>query len=144
MELKYLNHKEFGIDVTAFSKYISKLSKFIDEAEGVLNVVFVNDPYIHSLNKAYRGQDKPTDVLSFNYMERDMGILGEVYISVQTAKRQAGGHGHSLSDELIKLIVHGILHVFGHDHELDADYKKMFAIEKKVLGRIAGELILDH
>lgn len=141
MEIKYLNQEEFGIDTKAFSAYLKKLEKATPLQAGLLNVVFVNDKYIRALNKAYRGKDKATDVLSFPYYEGD--LVGEVYLSVETAKRQAKDHKHNLEDELIKLIVHGILHVHGFDHEKDEDYRKMFAVEKAVLGKIAGELLLS-
>jgi len=134
MEVKYLNHKEFGIKVLPFSSYIEKISDSIDVHEGILNVVFVNDQYIRALNKAYRDKDEPTDVLSFSYDSDN--LIGEVYVSTETAGRQAKEHKHSLSDELVRLIVHGILHVHGFDHEREEDYKDMFAVEKSVLGEI--------
>ena len=102
--------------------------------DGVLNVVFVNDAHIHSLNKEYRKIDKPTDVLSFNYQDEVGGeLVGEVYISVETAERQAKEYKHTLSDELHKLFVHGFLHIHGYDHENDEDYAVMSALEEKVL-----------
>lgn len=144
MEVKYVNQGEFGIDTKPFSKYISKLKKATTLHGGELNVVFVNDQYIRALNKSYRGKDAPTDVLSFNYeMEgSDSQLLGEVYISVETAKRQAKEHKHTFGDEIVKLIVHGILHIHGYDHEKDSDYKKMYKIEHEVLGKVAGGLFL--
>lgn len=141
MEVKYVNQDEFEIDVAPFSSYTKKLSASIATQGGLLNVVFVNDKYIRAINKAYRSKDEPTDVLSFPYNEGQ--LVGEVYISVETATRQAKDQKHSLSDELIKLIVHGILHIHGYDHEQDDDYKKMFEVEKKVLGNIAGEILLS-
>lgn len=139
MKLNYLNQKDFGIEVGPFLPYIKKLSDQIEVKEGVLNVIFVSDEYIHALNKAYRDKDKPTDVLSFTYDQSE--LIGEVYISFETAERQAIDHDHSTQDEIIKLIVHGILHVHGFDHEEDDDYKEMFAIEEVVLGEIAGEFM---
>lgn len=135
MEVKYLNQEEFKVDTTSFKGFLRKLEGTIRVQDGILNVVFVNDPYIRALNKAYRDKDQSTDVLSFAYGAD--GLLGEVYVSVETASRQAKEHRHSLADELIRLIVHGILHVHGYDHEEEADYKKMFALEKKILGLIA-------
>ena len=133
MEVKYLNQEEFEIETKPFSPYIKKLSKAIVVMGGKLNVVFVNDKYIRALNKAYRGKDKVTDVLSFEYGPDD--LIGEVYVSVETAERQAKER-KPLSDELIRLIVHGILHIHGYDHEDDDDYKEMLAVEKVVLGKI--------
>jgi probable rRNA maturation factor len=105
--------------------------------DGVFNVVFVNDKYIHSLNKQYRKKDKPTDVLSFSYIDtpdfKDTGLIGEIYISVPTAKRQAKEFKVILKDELNKLFVHGFLHVYGHKHDSEKDFKKMNKIENEVL-----------
>lgn len=141
MELNYLNHLDFKIEPKDFSFYLKQLENKTKLMEGVLNVVFVTDPYIQALNKAYRAKNKPTDVLSFNYQDQGSDLLGEVYISVDTAKKQAAEHGHDLEDELIKLLVHGILHIHGFDHENDEDYKVMYALEKSVLGSIAGPFI---
>ncbi len=134
MEIKYLNQDEFNIEVGHFSSYLEKLSDSINLMDGILNIVFVNNQYIQSLNKAYRSKDVPTDVLSFFYGEDD--LLGEIYISAEKAKSQSIEYKHSLSDELIRLIVHGTLHIHGYDHENDEDYKKMLALEKKILGEI--------
>ncbi len=135
MKIHFLNHQEWGIDDKVFRPFILKLQKAIRVHEGDFNVVFVNDPYIHQLNKAYRGKDKPTDVLSFNYDDKSMDLAGEIYISVETAKKQARDFKHSLQEELSKLFVHGFLHIHGYDHESEKDYKKMHAIEVKVLGK---------
>ena len=141
MELNYLNHLDFKIEPKDFTAYLKRLESKIELMEGVLNVVFVTDPYIQALNKAYRAKNKPTDVLSFNYQDQGSDLLGEVYISVDTAAKQAVEHGHGLVEELIKLLIHGILHVHGFDHEEDEDYKVMYALEKAVLGPIAGPFI---
>ena len=135
MEVKYLNQEEFKIEVKPFSAYIKKLGQAVEAMDGILNVVFVNDKYIRALNKAYRSKDEPTDVLSFSYGPED--LIGEVYVSVETAGRQAKEYKHPLSDELIRLIVHGILHIHGYDHEEDEDYKEMFEVERRVLGGLA-------
>ena len=86
-------------------------------------------------NKAYRKKDKPTDVLSFNYDTgiEGGGLIGEVYISVDTAKRQAKEYKQTISAELSKLFVHGFLHIHGYDHEKTSDFKKMSAVEDKIL-----------
>ena len=141
MEIKYLNQEDFEIDTKPFSRYLKKLEKETALQKGLINVVFVNDKYIRALNKAYRGRDEATDVLSFPYYEGE--LVGEVYLSVETAKRQAKDHRHDLSDELIKLLIHGVLHIHGFDHEEDGDYQKMYAVERAVLGQIAGEFMME-
>lgn len=79
----------------------------------------MTDHEIRSLNRQYRGKDKPTDVLSFPLAdELHPFLLGDVVISVETAARQAQRRGHSLREELQILLIHGILHLLGYDHEV--------------------------
>ena len=87
-----------------------------------LSLLLVNDVQIRQLNKRYRKINRPTDVLAFPMLEGDAfpprsQLLGDVVISLETAKRQAKGVGHSLGQELRILLVHGILHLLGYDHE---------------------------
>lgn len=137
MRVTFINSKEWGIETGQFKAVIRRLKTHLPSARGVLNVVFVNDPYIRALNKQYRKKDSATDVLSFPYLNSPdfplTHLLGEVYISVPTAKRQAKEFRQTLTDELCKLLVHGCLHVFGYDHEREEDYKEMSALEKKIL-----------
>lgn len=139
MKVHYINVEEWGIDEAQFVPFLERLKIHIPDIDGDLNVVFVNDDYIHSLNKAYRGKDKPTDVLSFPYLEapdfEETKLIGEIYISIPTTKWQAEEKSETFEDELNKLFVHGFLHIYGHDHELDDDYKKMYDAECDVLQR---------
>lgn len=138
MKVHFINSEDWEIDEAQFNVYIDRLKSHVPAVEGVLNVVFVDDSYIQALNKNYRHKDKPTDVLSFSYLgvsnlDEEMGLIGEVYISVPTAKRQAEEFNWPLSNELSKLFVHGFLHIFGYDHETDEEYAEMNAIENAVL-----------
>lgn len=80
-------------------------------------IAFISDQKIRSLNKQFRGIDKATDVLSFPSDEPDQ--LGDVAISVATAMRQAKENGLTLDEEIAQLILHGLLHLNGYDHETD-------------------------
>jgi probable rRNA maturation factor len=85
-----------------------------------LSVELVGDRRMRRLNRQYRGLDRPTDVLAFPMrvgLCPASSLLGDVVISVHTADRQARAAGHSLDHELITLLVHGILHLLGYDHE---------------------------
>lgn len=103
-----------------------------------LMLTLVSDREIHKLNKEYRGVDKPTDVLSFSYFgeERFPGddVVGEIVISVPTARRQAKDHKKTLHQELQFLFLHGLLHVFGFDHITRGERKKMFDLQDKIIG----------
>jgi probable rRNA maturation factor len=81
-----------------------------------LGVRFVGDREMRRVNRQFRGKDKPTDVLSF---PGDEGHLGDILISVPTARRQATEAGHGIDRELKTLLLHGVLHCLGHDHETD-------------------------
>lgn len=103
-----------------------------------VSITFANDEFVRRLNNQYRGVDQPTDVLAFAMQEgKDQHIqpqlLGDIVISVETAKRQAALMGHSLNNELIVLLIHGILHLIGYDHVNEEDSKKMHNIEKAIL-----------
>src|SRR3989339_101195 len=119
-----------------------KVSKklFLDtlkRAEEVLNfdrdksleLVLISDQEIRKLNKVYRGKDKATDVISFSFKEAEIfpneKSLGEIYISVETAKKQAKDLNHSFEYELRFLFIHGLLHVFGYDHRTDEEERRM-------------------
>lgn len=116
------------------------LSAFgLDEAE--LSIVLCDDAFIHPLNRDWRGKDRPTDVLSFAQREgeeadEDDPVLGDVVISLETAARQAEERGHPLGHELRVLLVHGICHLLGYDHEVDDEAEEMEALERDLLSEL--------
>ncbi len=137
MDIQFINTKEWMVDGEVFTPYIVRAASELPGKEGDLNVVFVDDQEIQRLNKDYRKKDSPTDVLSFSYLEsvdfKETGLIGEIYISVETAKRQAEEIGWSLDQELIKLFVHGLVHIYGYDHETDEGYEEMSALERRII-----------
>ncbi|MCX6007013.1 MAG: rRNA maturation RNase YbeY [Chloroflexi bacterium] len=112
-----------------------------------VDCVITNNTTIHRLNKLYRGIDSPTDVLSFGLSDRqpvsdtvafpvapgEVLSLGEIIISYERTVEQAAAHDNTVEQELNLLMVHGTLHLLGHDHEDNADARKMRAWEKKIL-----------
>jgi probable rRNA maturation factor len=119
--------------------------------EGEVSVSFVDDEEIHALNRAYRGVDRPTDVLSFALEEGDdfpapdgtLPVLGDIVISVPTAVRQAAEYGHSVERETGFLLVHGFLHLLGYDHDTEEAEREMFGLQEEVLqglGLTRGEV----
>ncbi|RFU65749.1 rRNA maturation RNase YbeY [Peribacillus glennii] len=109
-----------------------------------LSVTFVDNNRIRDINKEYRGKDAPTDVISFAMEE--MGedeveivgadiprMLGDIIISLDKAREQAGEYGHSFERELGFLALHGLLHLLGYDHMNEADEKVMFGKQKEIL-----------
>jgi probable rRNA maturation factor len=104
----------------------SGLARFVNRArvavrlEGEVEVLLTSDAAIKRLNKAFRGKNKATDVLSFPAPLEAEGLAGDLAVSLDTAARQAAEHGHSLRDEVRILLLHGLLHLAGEDHETDA------------------------
>ena len=103
---------------------------------GEVAVVLAGDALLRRLNRAYRGKDRPTDVLSFPGDGGESG-LGDVVISVATAERNARGLGRTLLQELDVLALHGFLHLLGYDHETDdGTMDRLEArLRKRLLGR---------
>ena len=102
-----------------------------------VSVTFVDNEAIRELNRDYRGKDTPTDVLSFPMMEFEMPevyvSLGNIVISVETARRQAEEYGHSLKRELCFLCAHSALHLLGYDHETEDEREEMEAKQREIL-----------
>lgn len=107
-----------------------------------VNVLFTGDRAMRTLNRRYRGKDRPTDVLSFSFREGAFpqvqpDLLGDIIIAVPVAERQAREQGHSLRREFERLLVHGVLHLAGYDHEQDAAASvRMQRKELELLGRL--------
>ncbi|MGQ0694420.1 MAG: rRNA maturation RNase YbeY [Nitrospiraceae bacterium] len=110
----------FAVRQASLVRVIERVLAAVGEAQSELSVELVGDPRMRLLNREYRKQDRPTDVLAFPMRESDNPyptLLGDVVISVPTALRQASEAGRSLDDELATLLVHGVLHLCGYDHE---------------------------
>jgi probable rRNA maturation factor len=125
-----------GVESKLLSKIAHRALEVLGLSKVELSIVLVSDAQIKRLNRLYRNKDKPTDVLSFPIGEKVNGwlILGDIVISVDTAKRQAQELGYSLEEELKRLLVHGLVHLLGYDHELGGEEeKKFFELEEFVL-----------
>ena len=109
--------RRFKIDTAAWATVATKALAAIGKHESSVTIAFVSDKRIRELNQQFRGVDKATDVLSFP--DEDPGNLGDVAISVETAARQAKDNGLSFDNEVAQLILHGLLHLSGYDHETD-------------------------
>lgn len=116
-----------------------------------LSLLITDDATVRGLNSRYRGQDQATDVLSFA-LEADAGIdasgfvmppgetahLGDVIISYPRAAAQAAERNHPVEDELALLVVHGVLHLLGYDHDRPAKEREMKSLERRVLSTAGG------
>jgi len=116
--------------------------KAMSEEAAELSLILVNDMYIRNLNWKYRRKDSATDVLAFPMRDSrglSGAILGDVVISVETAKREAKKRKKDFQDELDLYFVHGILHLLGYDDEKPRARKKMREKEREILKLIKGQ-----
>ena len=108
-----------------------------------LSIALADDATVQSLNKRYRGKDKPANVLSFAATERPQPrpegaplALGDVILAGETVAAEAAAQGKPLADHLRHLVVHGVLHLLGYDHEAGAEARRMEALEVRVLAQL--------
>ena len=111
--------RRLQIDTGAWSTFATKALAAIGNKESTATIAFVSDKRIRELNRQFRGVDKATDVLSFPADDPDESDLGDIAVSVDTAATQAKENGLKLDEEIAQLILHGLLHLSGYDHETD-------------------------
>ena len=141
----YLSN-ELNIDLSKFEKIyndllLTTLKVLKKESNYLLSATFVSKDKIHEINRDYRNVDRPTDVISFAFLDDknekicgDMPIdLGEIYICYDVALENAKKYGNSIERELSFLFVHGLLHLFGYDHMNEEDEKVMFNLQDLIL-----------
>lgn len=132
-------HPRSRISRLYFERRVRKILRRLKKPHAILGITFVTDSEIKRLNRIYRGKNRPTDVLSFGgegVRRRRTGegalrhLLGDVVISIDTARCQAKEKGWLVRSEILFLIIHGILHLLGYDHVKQRDWMKMRRKEK--------------
>lgn len=150
LKFGFINETKVKVGAAFFKKYVDRLYKVMGKnidkklfgRDGQMDLVLISDRKMQNMNKEYRKKDSPTDVISFAYLEvtdygREPGdiIVGDIFISVDTAKRQAKEKGHDLKHELAILFVHGMLHCMGFDHNTDEEEAEMEGWARKILAK---------
>ncbi|MGI9950807.1 rRNA maturation RNase YbeY [Moorellaceae bacterium AZ2] len=136
----------------ALEKMLKNLLEEAARLEGVpegaeVSITLVDDAEIRRLNRTYRGVDSSTDVLSFPLLDKQEGepevqgeeeelLLGDIFISLETAERQAAAYGHSLEREVGFLAVHGFLHLLGYNHDTQEGEEAMFCRQEEILAKV--------
>ncbi len=122
------------------SRFKSKIKKVIklvllrEKRKGDISVTFVPDAFIRKLNKKYRKLDRATDVLSFTMNES--GLLGDIIISLDTAERNAKRYKERFDKEILRLVVHGILHLLDYDHKKKKERINFFKKQEEMINLI--------
>ena len=125
--------------VAQLRRSAARFLRILELGDVELSVLLTDDAAIRVLNREWRRKDRPTDVLSFPAGDPPPGStgprhLGDVILSLDTARRQASAHRRSLGDELDLYLAHGLLHLLGHDHNRRKDAERMAALEARLLG----------
>lgn len=141
--------KLIKIDRKKIRSAITMLLKLEDCNDKEISITFVDDTGIQIINRQYLGKDKPTNVISFSLQEGECGginpdLLGDIIISVETARRDAAKGGLCFDEEIIFLIIHGFLHLTGYDHVNTpvANVRKMKRKEKELFEKMTGNQAL--
>ncbi len=136
-------HKKHRIKPTSIQRIARVILNALDCPDGELSILLVDDPAIAILNQQYLQRSGPTNVIAFPMLAGDFGditpgLLGDVVISLDTAASEATAAGVSLEQRFKELLIHGILHLFGYDHETnDGDARRMEEKSVELLALIA-------
>lgn len=132
-----------GITSKKLKQYLKKIFKALQYKKVSISLIVTDNTYIHHLNKKHRHRDYTTDVISFAYRENPFPIntfkrehLGDIYISLEKAVEQSLSYGVSLEEEVKRLVVHGVLHLVGYDHEKSEEEKKRMEEKEQDILRI--------
>ena len=138
------------IDPRRIRAVLTKLLKRLGRTGSELSIVFVDDAAIREINRSYLGRDRATNVISFPMQEGEHGgvnprLLGDIVISAQTAEAAAKIGGMTTDDEIDFLLIHGLLHLVGYNHEgtTDAEEKRMREAEAELFRILTGYRLAD-
>ncbi|MEA1971548.1 MAG: rRNA maturation RNase YbeY [Thermodesulfobacteriota bacterium] len=125
------------VDLSRIKRSSDKILRTLENEDSEISLTFVDDAGITEINRQYLGRDYPTNVIAFSMNEGEFGdvnpnILGDIIMSTETALRDAEAGGLSLEDGLDYLIIHGVLHLLGYDHELPGEAEEMKEKEKEI------------
>jgi len=139
--------KDPGLRSTTLKALVVEALRLLGRPRATLSLVLADDALVRALNRDFRESDKATDVLSFGLAAPEAladpsarVFLGEIYISVETARRQARASRRPYAREVAHLALHGILHLLGHDHAKAAERRRMRAEERRLLRALAPRI----
>ncbi|MBI5546505.1 MAG: rRNA maturation RNase YbeY [Deltaproteobacteria bacterium] len=135
------DHRQGAAAARALGKLAARFLEALGQATAEVSIVVTTDRRIRRINREWRDKDQPTDVLSFpaaplpsQLLSQRGQPLGDVVISLDTARRRAKQEGQPLAEELARYLAHGLLHLLGHDHQEPAETRRMARAEAKLLG----------
>ena len=134
----YKRWKKVIDNVLPLTEFVLEIvAKNVPQFNGEVSVLLTNDAQIQKLNREYRNKNKPTNVLSFP--QNEPGLLGDIALSLDTLEYEAKESDKSLPNHFMHLLIHGALHLIGHDHQTDAEQIEMEDLEIKLLTKLGIE-----
>lgn len=131
--------RRVAIRSASVKKRLHQMMQYLGCAEQELSVVFGNDRMLQGLNRIYRQKDRPTNVLAFPQASpvgrAEGGLLGDIVVSLPIATQEAAALQQSLEERVGYLLLHGLLHLLGHDHEAPRQRRRMEALEQQILAQ---------
>ena len=130
--------RKYKVNEKLLTSLVRKISHFAGEDYGIVSISFVGEKRIRNINKKFRGIDKPTNVISFPFMDSfgKIKIIGDIVICLQIAKKQAKKEGNNFTDYVAFLIIHAFLHLLGYDHIEEKDRVIMEKKEEEIFHKI--------
>jgi probable rRNA maturation factor len=131
----YCSDKKYKVNKIRIHTLVNKLGKELNFCISSLPINFISSDEIIAINQKYLKHNYSTDIITFNYSGNNNDLDGEIYISYEDAKSNSTKYKNSVSEELIRLTIHGILHLIGYDDKKSKDYKKMKKLENQLLNK---------
>jgi probable rRNA maturation factor len=138
----YHSHKKIKIHVSGTRRLVRYVLKSETRHNAEINIIFINDSMMIEMNRKYLHHNYPTDVLCFLFNETRNLLDGEVYINIDQARRQALEYSATYREEYARLIIHGVLHLVGHDDATKNEREKMTTLENSYISKIRSKNIL--
>ena len=141
-EINVTNKTKVDVDLNLLKEVANYTLKYEKVDNAVANIIIIENEEIKRINKEYRNIDRVTDVISFaleddsTFIDLPIRVLGDIYISIEKASKQAIEYGHSLKRELAFLTTHGMLHLLGYDHMKKEEEEIMFKKQDDILDKL--------
>ncbi len=136
LKINLINKRRYPVNAKDIEKIVKSSAKKVKKITGEIEIILVSDSEIKKLNKIWRNINRPTDVLAYAWTE-DKKLksyyLGQVFISYPRIKSQAKEYRFSIEHEFARILVHGLLHLAGFDHEKKIEAKRMFVLQEEIV-----------
>ena len=132
IEIQEINTVSLDLKINQFNSFISSILISEKKTEGDIVLIFCSDDYLLEINKKHLNHDYYTDIITFDYCVENI-VSGDLYISVDRIKENAKTFEDTFINELTRVVIHGLLHLCGHNDKTEADQKNMRNLENKYL-----------